>query len=315
MRLVTFETGGEVRFGALQGDYIVDLVEADRASRRMQNQASSGLDPAAFPTSVLDFLNAGEAARQRAAQALAFAQDPENLRALVRVGSAVAPSQVRFLPPVPRPGKIFCLGRNYREHAAEMGGEAPEYPMLFAKFANTLIGHGQPIVLPAVSDKVDYEAELAVVIGRRGHNISEETALDYVAGYSVFNDVSVRDWQKRTLQWLQGKTFDGTGPMGPALVTRDEVKDPHALGIALRLNGQVMQCANTSQFIFPIPAVIHYISQIATLEPGDVIATGTPSGVGFARKPPVFLKAGDMVEVEIESIGVLRNAVAAPAEG
>jgi 2-keto-4-pentenoate hydratase/2-oxohepta-3-ene-1,7-dioic acid hydratase in catechol pathway len=263
----------------------------------------------------MDFLQGGNESRKLVEQALSFAKEADNLSALTRLGLAVSSSEVTYFPPVQRPGKIFCLGRNYREHAAEMGATAPDpYPVLFAKFSNTLIGHGAPIVLPKVSQMVDYEAELAVVIGRRAHNVPMESAFDYIAGYTNFNDVSVRDWQKRTQQWLQGKTFDGTGPIGPVLVTLDELKDPQKLGIALRLNGQVMQCANISDFIFNIPTVIHYITQIVTLEPGDVIATGTPSGVGFARKPPIFLKAGDVVEVEIEGLGVLRNPVVAPAE-
>jgi acylpyruvate hydrolase len=196
-----------------------------------------------------------------------------------------------------------------------MGGDPlPQYPTLFAKFSNTLIGHHAPIVLPACSSMVDYEAELAVVIGRRGRNIPVESAMDYVAGYTIFNDVSVRDWQRRTPQWLQGKTFDGAGPCGPFLVTLDELNDPQSLDVTLKLNGQVMQQSNTTQFIFAIPHLIHYISEIVTLEPGDMIATGTPSGVGFARNPQVFLKPGDQVEIEISGVGVLQNPVTVPAE-
>jgi acylpyruvate hydrolase len=193
-----------------------------------------------------------------------------------------------------------------------MGSPLPQYPVLFAKFATTLIGHRRPIVLPKVSNQVDYEAELALVIGRTGKDIPKtQAAFDYLAGYTIFNDVSVRDFQKRTVQWLQGKAFDGTGPIGPALVTADEIRDPHALDITLRLNGEVMQHANTGDFIFDIPTILSYISEIMTLEPGDIIATGTPSGVGYARQPQVFLKPGDVIQVEIAELGVLENQVIA----
>ena len=189
----------------------------------------------------------------------------------------------------------------------------PQYPVLFAKFATTLIGHRRPIALPTVSNQVDYEAELALVIGRTGKDIpNTQAAFDYLAGYTIFNDVSVRDFQKHTVQWLQGKAFDGTSPIGPALVTTDEIRDPHALDITLRLNGEVMQQANTGDFIFDIPTILSYISEIMTLEPGDIIATGTPSGVGYARQPQVFLKPGDVIQVEIAELGVLENPVIAP---
>lgn len=234
---------------------------------------------------------------------------------MAQEGLIYAQEDVTFLPPIPRPGKIICLGHNYRKHIMEMGRQMPQYPVLFAKFANTLIGHRQPIVLPKVSQKVDYEAELALVVGKGGKDIPQTAAaLDYLAGYAIFNDVSVRDYQKRTIQWLQGKTFDGSGPIGPALVTADEVKDPQALDLTLRLNGEVMQHANTSDFIFDIPTILAYISQIMTLEPGDIIATGTPSGVGDAREPQVYLKPGDVVQVEIAELGMLENAVVAPRE-
>jgi acylpyruvate hydrolase len=189
----------------------------------------------------------------------------------------------------------------------------PQYPVLFAKFATTLIGNRRPIALPTVSNQVEYEAELALVIGRTGKDIpNTQAAFDYLAGYTIFNDVSVRDFQKRTVQWLQGKAVDGTSPIGPALVTTDEIRDPHALDITLRLNGEVMQQANTGDLIFDIPTILSYISEIMTLEPGDIIATGTPSGVGYARQPQVFLKPGDAIQVEIAELGVLENPVIAP---
>lgn len=214
-------------------------------------------------------------------------------------------------PPIPNPSKILCIGLNYRDHAKEGGQPIPEEPVLFAKFPNTLIGHAEAIRLPKVSQKVDYEAELVVVIGKRGRDITEDAAFDHVAGYTVGHDVSARDWQFKgnEKQWTIGKTFDTFAPTGPVLVTKDEIPDPDNLRIQLRLNGETMQDSNTKEFIFPIPKLIAYLSQVVTLEPGDLIFTGTPPGVGVARKPPVFLKPGDLVEVEIEKIGVLANQV------
>jgi 2-keto-4-pentenoate hydratase/2-oxohepta-3-ene-1,7-dioic acid hydratase in catechol pathway len=219
--------------------------------------------------------------------------------------------EVKLLPPVPEPEKIICIGLNYADHARESGGEVPKYPVCFAKYRNALAGPADPIVLPRVSCRVDYEAELAVVIGRRGRYIAESDAMDCVAGYMAMNDVSARDYQFRTSQWLQGKTFDGFAPCGPFLVTCDEVPEPHSLGVRLRLNGELMQNSNTRELIFPIPRLISYLSGIMTLTPGDIISTGTPAGVGFARQPPVYLKPGDIVEVEIDRIGSIRNVVVA----
>jgi 2-keto-4-pentenoate hydratase/2-oxohepta-3-ene-1,7-dioic acid hydratase in catechol pathway len=218
---------------------------------------------------------------------------------------------VKLLPPIPDPHKIVCLGLNYRDHALETGAPIPKEPVLFSKYTTALIGHGDAIVLPPVSREVDYEAELVIVVGKRGRNISADKAAEYVAGYTIGHDVSARDWQlkKDQRQWMVGKTFDTFGPTGPVLVTPDELPDPHNLAIRLRLNGQTMQDSNTRQMIFHVGEVLAYLSQVFTLEPGDLIFTGTPPGVGIARKPPVFLKAGDVVEVEIEGIGVLRNEV------
>ena len=226
---------------------------------------------------------------------------------------SVALEEVQLLPPVPDPEKIICIGLNYRDHARETGMEIPKYPIFFAKYRNTLAGPYDPIVLPRVSRRVDYEAELAVVMGKPGRHIPEEHALEYVAGYMALDDVSARDFQGRTAQWLQSKTFDTFAPCGPFLVTPEEVPDPHALAIRLRLNGQLMQDSSTRELIFTIPRLIAYISDIVTFAPGDIISTGTPPGVGFARKPPVYLKAGDVVEVEVDQVGTLRNPVVAEA--
>lgn len=220
---------------------------------------------------------------------------------------------VRLLAPVPRPGKLICIGLNYRDHAAESNMPIPESPVVFSKFATAVTGPNDAVVLPATSAKVDYEAELAFVIGRRAKNVARERAMDYVLGYTMVNDVSARDFQFADGQWQRAKSCDTFAPMGECIVTADEIPDPHRLRIKLRLNGQTMQDSSTDQLIFGIPELIAFLSQTITLEPGDVVATGTPPGVGFARKPPVFLKDGDVMEVEVEGLGVLTNPVAAAA--
>lgn len=218
-------------------------------------------------------------------------------------------SDLEVLAPLTNPGKIICIGKNYEEHVRETGWEAPAEPLFFAKFATSIIGPGDTIVLPQVSTQVDYEAELAVVIGRRGKNIPEIDALEYVAGYTVFNDISARDLQFSDGQWMKGKALDTFAPLGPWIVTPDEVGNPHALDIRLWLNGELMQSSTTALMIFKVPRLISYLSRLFTLEPGDIIATGTPSGVGFTRVPPVYLQSGDTVSVEIQRVGVLTNSV------
>ncbi len=229
-------------------------------------------------------------------------------------GWLVKSEDAYWFAPVPRPGKLICIGLNYRDHAAESNMPIPERPVVFSKFATAVIAPGEAVVLPVTSAQVDYEAELAVVIGRRAKNVSAGRALDYVLGYSAFNDVSARDFQFADGQWQRGKSCDTFAPMGPTIVTTDAVPDPHKLSIRLILNGQTMQDSNTNQLIFGVPELIEFLSQTITLEPGDVIATGTPPGVGFARKPPVFLRPGDVMEVEIESVGKLNNPVRAAEE-
>lgn len=284
MRLATIQTPFGPRAALAQGKDYVDL---------------HGTDPA-LPKSVRQLLELGQTAWNVAQQ---VAQRPGAIR--------YPADTVQLLPPVPDPSKIVCLGLNYRDHAAESGAPIPREPVLFSKYATALIGHEHPIVLPPVSNEVDYEAELVVVVGKGGRNIPAAAARDHVAGYTIGHDVSARDWQLRKdqRQWMVGKTFDTFAPTGPALVTADEVPDPHNLAIRLRLNGQTMQDSNTRQMIFPVLQVIAYLSQVFTLEPGDLIFTGTPPGVGFVRQPPVFLKAGDVVEIEIEGLGLLRNPV------
>ncbi|GIW86050.1 MAG: hypothetical protein KatS3mg108_0374 [Isosphaeraceae bacterium] len=283
MRLVTVLTDRGPRACLEHDGRYVDLQAAD----------------ARLPDSVRGLLAAGPEALAAAARAAE--------RGLVRY----EPGQVRLGPPIVDPRKVICLGLNYRDHAIESKMAIPEEPVLFNKFPTAVVGPGHPIELPAVSSQVDYEAELVVVIGRGGRDIDESDALGYVAGYTIGHDVSARDWQlhKPGKQWLAGKTFDTFAPIGPALVTADEVADPQALGIRLRLNGQTMQDSSTAQLIFGIAYTVAYVSRICTLEPGDLIFTGTPPGVGMARTPPVWLQPGDLVEVEIDGLGVLSNPV------
>jgi len=218
---------------------------------------------------------------------------------------------VRLLPVIPDPGKILCVGLNYEEHRRETQREPTGEPTLFLRVASSQVGHGQAILCPAESTHLDYEGEIAVVIGKRGRRISQADAYGHIAGYAPYNDASVRDWQQHTTQWTPGKNFDATGAFGPWMATRDEVPDGADLSLSTRLNGEVVQHATTAQLIFGIPRLIQYISRFATLEPGDVIVTGTPGGVGFKRSPPLFMKDGDLVEVEVEGVGCLSNRVRA----
>lgn len=216
---------------------------------------------------------------------------------------------IQYLPVIPDPGKIICVGLNYEDHRIETDHEPSGHPTLFARFPSSQVGHQQALQLPINSTQFDYEAELAVVIGKPTHHVAKDQALSCIAGYACYNDGSIRDWQQHTSQFFSGKNFPATGAFGPYLVTVDEVGDPSDLSIELRLNGEVLQSARTSQMIFSIPRLIAYISSFTPLEPGDVIVTGTPGGVGFTRTPPIFMKAGDHVEVEVEKVGILNNTV------
>jgi len=220
------------------------------------------------------------------------------------------PSDVRLHTPISRPQKLIGIGLNYRDHVEELKGQAPQQPLLFGMYANAIIGPEESVIIPPMSKQVDYEAELGVVIGRRARQVSVESALDYVAGYTIINDVSARDLQFSAGQWVRAKSFDTFAPMGPYLVTRETLRDGDGLDIELRLNGKTMQKSNTRNLIFKVPELVSYISKVMTLEVGDVIATGTPGGVGFGRNPQVFMKPGDTVEIEIEGIGLLRNRIA-----
>jgi acylpyruvate hydrolase len=228
-----------------------------------------------------------------------------------KAGDVVALSDLTLLPPVPHPGKIICIGLNYRAHAIEGGNAIPDYPAVFLRGSTSLAAPNGTFIYPECSDKFDFEAELAVIIGKTATNVSPADALDYVAGYSCFNDGSVRDYQRKSTQWTMGKNFDGTGGFGPELVTPDELPaGASGLRLVSRLNGEIMQDSDTGDMIFDVATLIATLSEGMTLEPGDVIATGTPSGVGYARTPPVFMKPGDVIEIDIEKIGVLKNTVA-----
>lgn len=226
-------------------------------------------------------------------------------------GERLDPATVKLLAPIPRPPKLIGIGLNYRDHAAEARAPIPEAPTIFSKFHTAVIGHRQPIVLPKNSTKPDYEAELAVVIGKGGRHIPEERWREHVFGYTISNDVSARDFQSATSQWMIGKTFDTFAPIGPAIVTADEIPDPHNLEISLTLSGETMQHSNTCNLIFTVPRLIAYLSSVFTLETGDIILTGTPGGVGFARKPPRWLRPGDECRVRIQGLGELVNPVIA----
>jgi 2-keto-4-pentenoate hydratase/2-oxohepta-3-ene-1,7-dioic acid hydratase in catechol pathway len=290
MRLVTYEKAGAWWSGVVIEDQLVDTARA--------LGDGEPADPAGVNRRLLGDTGALERL-QSAAQDLAGRGDAQPL------------ADARLGPPIPDPEKFICLGLNYRDHAAEANMDAPPAPILFAKYRNSLTGPNDPIVLPGVSEKIDYEAELGVVIGPRTKDVSEAAALSRVAGYTIVNDVSARDLQMQTGQWLAGKALDTFAPCGPALVTADEIPDPQRLAVRTRVNDEVVQDASTAEMIFSVAETVAFLSSLMTLEPGDLIATGTPAGVGFARKPPLWLKDGDVVEIEIEGLGALRNPVVA----
>ena len=230
-----------------------------------------------------------------------------------QAGHAVKASAARLLPVIANPGKIFCVGLNYKTHVAEMKRADSEHPAIFTRFADSLTAHGAPLVKPKATQRFDFEGELAVIIGQVGRNISQADAWHHIAGYACFNDGTARDWQRHTHQWTPGKNFPGTGPLGPFMATRDAIPDVNQLTLESRLNGEVMQHASVADLIFTLPVIIEYLSGFTTLSPGDVIATGTPGGVGDKREPAVYMKAGDVIEVEITGLGTLRNVVTAEA--
>ncbi len=228
-------------------------------------------------------------------------------------GKAVTASQAHLLPVIPNPSKIFCVGLNYKTHVAETKRADSEYPAIFTRFSDSLTAHNAPLPRPKETQRFDFEGELAVIIGKGGRNITQAQALEHIAGYACFNDGTARDWQRHTHQWIPGKNFPSTGPLGPFMATRKEIPDVNQLTLESRLNGEVMQHASVADLIYTLPVIIEYLSGFTNLSPGDVIATGTPGGVGDRREPPVYMKAGDVIEVEITGLGTLRNMVSSAA--
>lgn len=307
MRIATRETKNGPRSVILCGDTAVDTEAAAQAAGLSTRDAVAGVPTWTSNKTVVGADSDTRRALADAAGRLASTRGSSDGETVFALGD------VRLDPPLSDPDKIICLGLNYRDHAAEAGLALPKTPMLFAKFRNSLLGPGGTIELPYANEHVDYEAELAVVIGKRAKNIPEERALEHIFGAMAFNDVTARDVQTATSQWMAGKAIDTFAPCGPALVTLDELGDLQNLRVAARVNGRTVQDGHTSQMIFSVAYTVAYLSRLMTLEPGDIIATGTPAGVGFKRQPPVLLKHGDVVEVEIERLGLLSNTVFDPA--
>ena len=283
MRFVAFEKTGAPALGLKRGDDLIDLAVAAPQ----------------LPATLAALLAGGDEALAAAGKAAESAG-----------AEAVVAGDISYLPPIVDAQKIICIGLNYRDHIAENKLSPPERPVIFARYANSIVGHEKPLLRPRISEQLDFEAELTVVIGRPAKHVTVETALDYVAGYTIMNEGSVRDWQTRNLQWLVGKSQDAAGSLGPEFVTADELPSGGGgLHIETRLNGEIMQDSNTDQLYFDVPEIISEISQAMTLLPGDYIATGTPAGVGFFRTPPIWMKEGDRCEIEIEGIGTLANPI------
>ena len=278
MKLLSYIHQGQARWGQVQGDQVVDLSSP------------------AYPT---------------LRSALASGKLDEIVRTAAASGAKAALKDIQFLPVIPDAGKIFCVGHNYEAHRVETQRDKTEHPLLFLRVAESQTGHLQPILLPPESSNLDFEGEIAVIIGKAGRRIKREQAWEHVAGYSAYNEGSIRDWQRHTIQFTAGKNFSSTGGFGPWMVTRGEIADGEELTLETRLNGEVMQHTTTALMIFPIPVLIEYISTFTTLQPGDVIVSGTPGGVGAKRTPPVWMKAGDRVEIEVSKVGVLVNPIVA----
>jgi len=316
MKLVTYESAKQSRLGVVQGDFVVDVATAYGliaqgriADAKLAAAAQVLRKLGRAPQDMIELLGLGERYRHALGVTVGCAaamgkKGPKGLLIPLRTAKLRAP--------IAHPNKITCIGLNYADHAREQGSEPPAAPIFFLKSHNTICGPGDPIKLPPNSAKVDYEAEFAVVIGKRGHRIPESDAHKYIAGYTLLHDVSARDMQFSDNQWYRGKSCDTFAPTGPWIVTADEIPDPNNLRISLTLNGETMQDSNTSNLIFKVPFLISYLSQSVTWEVGDLISTGTPPGVGVFRKPPVFLKAGDTASVSVEGIGTLTNTVVGP---
>lgn len=299
MRLVTFSSLGMTSIGIETDGGILNIPEAaSRFGRKYQ------IDGQPFPNTMMRLLY-WEPGIEVARQILdRFSRTPDIERPMIS-----SFEDVKIEAPIRRPGKIVAIGLNYTDHIEETGQEVPEYPVVFAKFSSSIVGPDEPIPYPKVTSRLDWEVELGVIIGRICRNVTEESALDYVAGYTVVNDLSARDVQRRDGQWVRGKSLDGLCPMGPCIVTTDQLGDASGLKMHTKVNGEIKQDSTTSNLLVGVPKLVSYLSESFTLEPGDVIATGTPSGVGFVRDPPEYLSSGDEVEVYIENIGTLRNKI------
>jgi 2-keto-4-pentenoate hydratase/2-oxohepta-3-ene-1,7-dioic acid hydratase in catechol pathway len=285
MKIATFSVKSEDHIGLVQEDQVISL---------------TALSAEEFPACMKSFIESSGELRSRAEQLIEQRGNDDAIFSL---------SEVNLLPPIAQPEKIICVGLNYIDHCKETGMEPPASPVIFSKYANAIVGHNDAIEIPINSNEVDFEAELAIVIGKEAKRVSEEEANDYVFGYTIMNDISARDLQFKDGQWSRGKTADTFAPIGPVIVTHDEVGNPHELAISLELNGELMQDSNTSNLIFTVPQIISFLSQSMTLKPGDLIATGTPPGVGMGRNPKVWLQNGDQMNVMIERIGTLSNHV------
>ncbi|RYG74474.1 FAA hydrolase family protein [Lentibacillus lipolyticus] len=309
MKLLSYQlkrSPGPPRVGCMLHDRIADMQEVwCRWRRSRQETELASAAEQFFPSDPTRFYAGGDFIISQAKEAAAFAEETnlEDIR--------YSRQDVHLLTPVPEPSKIICIGKNYADHAAEMNSDVPEYPVLFAKFANSLIGPEDAIEKSAKTSQLDYEVELTAVIGKEASCVKRQDALEYIAGYTIGNDTSARDLQKRTPEWLQGKTLDRSTPVGPWIVTADEAGDPSNLTIQSQVNGHVRQASSTSKLIFDVPYLIEFISGLITLKPGDLILTGTPNGVGMGMEPPQFLNHGDIVTMEIENIGKLENSVKA----
>ncbi|MDA3130886.1 fumarylacetoacetate hydrolase family protein [Aliibacillus thermotolerans] len=308
MKLVTYESVSGRRIGCIKEDHIIDLNGAYQALLEKENHPrAEEMANAYVPKDMRQFLQGGEESMAHAKKGMDYIWSHRDEEIKEKYIFPITATKLQA--PIQNPEKIICVGLNYRDHIEEMGRELPTHPVIFAKYANTIIGPEDEIPLPHVTKQLDYEAELAFVIGRVAKNVREEDALDYVAGYTIANDVSARDLQMRTIEFLQGKTLDGSLPMGPWLVTKEEIEDPHSLDIKLSVNGEKRQHSNTKQLVFNVNHLVSFLSEIMTLVPGDIICTGTPGGVGAAREPQQFLQGGDVVRIEIEKIGTLENQV------
>jgi acylpyruvate hydrolase len=318
MKLLSMKVEGKDRAGILIGEEVLDVTSFFEIIEPKGEWIEADCDNLSFHHIEGAYRDALDVWRHGPKCARRILSTIESTGALVdelrATGSLTPVSAVKLNPPIIAPGKILAVGLNYAAHAAEQNAKQPEVPLIFSKCVTALSGPRDQILLPRISEMIDYEAELAVVIGKRAKSVSAADAIDYVAGYTIMNDVTARDLQRRERQWVRAKGLDTFAPCGPWLVTTDEISDPHTLDVELRVNGEVRQHSNTDDLIFKVPQLIEFISQDLTLEPGDIISTGTPSGVGVFMNPPVFLKGGEVIDITIERIGAIRNTVSKETE-